>query len=148
MARVQNRIFTGESITSAAMNEGYTESYAESGQLTRRKIWNELLEQRLSDEDLMQAHWKLLEKKEVVVRNNNKTGKIEIIPTGEIDAYAVKNALEMAYKLKNRYDNTIIVKGKFSGLSDTEIAERVARIVSGTLGIIAGAGTKGSGEPS
>ena len=128
----------GDSISKAAIKEGYSEKYANSGHLTQGKIWNELTEEYLCDVDLLKIHQKLLNKQEVITRNNNKTGMIEVVPTGEIDSFAVKSALEMAYKLKNRYDNTITIKGKLSGLSDEEIRTRIAGILSGIVGTIAG----------
>lgn len=67
---------------------------------------------------------------------------------GRPDFYARHKYLDSAYKLKNRYDNTLIIKGKLSGLSDGEIEERVAGIVSGVIGAIARAGKKGKGESS
>ena len=58
---------------------------------------------RLDDNLLVKKHYALLNKMEVITKNNNKTGEIEVIPTGEIDAQAVSKALDMAYKIKSTY---------------------------------------------
>ena len=74
----------------------------------------------LDDKTLIKKHTELLNKKEVITRNNVTTGLIETIPTGEIDVSAVKAGLDMAYKLKGHYDNkdTDNPKGKINTYID------------------------------
>lgn len=71
------------SISKAMLKAGYPSSTAKNPQqLTRSKMWKQLLEEYLSDEYLSKKHKELLEKK---------------------DANAVAKGLDMAYKLKGRY---------------------------------------------
>lgn len=65
--------------------------------------FKEALHELIPDELLKEKHLELLNKQQVVVRNNVTTGEIEVIPTGEIDVQAVTKALDMAYKLKGSY---------------------------------------------
>ena len=58
---------------------------------------------RFKDDDIFEKHQALLNKEEVVVRNNVTSGEIEVIPTGQIDVQAVKAGLEMIYKIKGSY---------------------------------------------
>ena len=70
--------------------------------LTKPHIQQALAE-RIPDDLLGEKHLALLNKKEVIVRNNVTSGEIETIPTGEIDVQAVVKGLDMAYKLKGSY---------------------------------------------
>lgn len=45
----------------------------------------------------------LLNKEEVITKNNMTTGEIDIIPTGEMDVQAVTKGLDMAFKIKGTY---------------------------------------------
>lgn len=76
-----------------------------SENLRKPKIQKAILSiaEQIPDKLLIEKHLKLLNKTEVVTRNNVSTGEIEILPTGEIDAQAVKAGLDMAYKLKGVY---------------------------------------------
>lgn len=79
------------------------------------------LAELIPDELLEEKHLALLRKEEVIVKNNNKSGEIEVIPTGQIDTQAVKAGLDMAYKIKGMYapeKHDITSKGK--ELSTTE----------------------------
>ena len=57
----------------------------------------------IPDKLLVEKHLELLNKKEVVTKNNASTHEVDTIPTGEIDVQAVSKGLEMAYKLKGSY---------------------------------------------
>lgn len=57
----------------------------------------------LPNDLLAEKHLELLNKKEVLIRNNVTSGEIEVVPTGEIDVQAVSKGLEMAYKIKGSY---------------------------------------------
>ena|SRR3990167_8224232 len=59
----------------------------------------------LDDNSLLKKHLTLLNKQEVIVRNNVTSGKIEVIHTGEIDSQSVAKGLDMAYKIKGHYTN-------------------------------------------
>lgn len=62
----------------------------------------------LPNELLIEKHLALLNKEEVITKNNMSTGKVDVIPTGQIDTQAVKAGLDMAYKLKGLFsDNTL-----------------------------------------
>lgn len=58
----------------------------------------------IPDQLLVEKHLELLNKKEKITKNNMTTGQIDVIDTGEIDAQAVKAGLDMAYKLKGKYE--------------------------------------------
>ena len=79
----------------------------------------------IPDELLTEKHLELLNKKEVIVRNNVTTGEIETIPTGEIDVQAVAKGLDMAYKIKKQYEdkgNTVNIQiNSVSGMSNEEL---------------------------
>lgn len=95
---------------------GYKESVTKRpSQVTKSKGFQELMDKiGLSDECLFAKHKQLLDKQEVVLRNNNTTKEIEAIPTGQIDVQAVKAALDMAYKLKGKYLEKIEHSGEVS----------------------------------
>lgn len=57
----------------------------------------------IPDKLLVKKHLELLNKQEVITKNNVTTGEVDVIPTGEIDAQAVKAGLDMAYKIKGSY---------------------------------------------
>lgn len=100
-----DKIVENRGNVSAAMREvGYSDNSAKNpSNLTDSDGWKDLMETYLPDSLLWDKHKKLLEKQEVVLKNNNKTGKIEVIKTGEIDVQAVGKGLDMAYKLKRKY---------------------------------------------
>ena len=57
----------------------------------------------IPDSLLIKKHLQLLNKEEVITKNNMSTGEVDVIKTGQIDAVAVKAGLDMAYKLKSSY---------------------------------------------
>ncbi len=73
-----------------------------SQNLRKPKIVDYITE-KLNDKMLAEKHLMLLNKEEVIVRNNVSTKKIEVIPTGQMDVQAVKAGLDMAYKIKGKY---------------------------------------------
>ena len=115
------------------MNIGYTESYLDSGQMKNTQGFQDLVEKELPDGLLLGKHKALIEKQEVVTKNNNKSGKIDVVKTGEIDVTAVRHGLDMAYKLKKKYGDTTIIH-KFGGTSDEELEAEIARDISEGLG--------------
>mgnify|MGYP001594861755 CR=1 FL=1 len=142
--KILENLGNGMSLGEAMRQAGYSDSYSDNPQqLQGTDSWITLTDEYISDKELMEMHRKLLHKEEVIAKNNNKSGKVDIVRTGEIDPYAVKSALDMAYKLKKKYDNTITIKGKLSNLSDEEVEGRIAGILSGVIGALAGKGKKG-----
>ena len=71
--------------------------------VTETDSWKELMDKYLPDELLVEKHRELLNKKEVITKNNMTSGGIDVIPTGEIDVTAVAKGLDMAHKLKGKY---------------------------------------------
>lgn len=150
-----------------AMKEcGYSESYARNGQLKDTRTWDQLMEEYLPDAEIAKHHKQLLHMSRVdhfpysraipdeeIIELIREIGcEPKRIAHGDTanqiwyfapDAIAKKNALDMAYKLKKRYDNTITLKGKLSTASDEEIEERIAGILSGIIGSLAGKGEEG-----
>lgn len=147
-----------------AMEEaGYSPSYSKSGQLTSSDVWGRLMEEFLPDTLLAQEHQKLLKLSKVEhmvfptsMTNKEITGIVEGLGCTvkkfmfgangthvwfyAPDGIAKKNALDMAYKLKARYDYTVTLKGKLGSLSDEEIENRIAAEVSAVIGALAGEG--------
>lgn len=66
--------------------------------ITKSKGWQELMDKHLPDTKLAQRHRELLDKREVFKMYNGE-GKLIDQP----DTQAVSKALDMGYKLKNRY---------------------------------------------
>lgn len=106
---IRDFVKTGNGVKSALKNYK-TKDYNTAGvianeNLKKPKIQKAILSiaEQIPDKLLIEKHLKLLNKTEVVTRNNVSTGEIEILPTGEIDAQAVKAGLDMAYKLKGVY---------------------------------------------
>ena len=60
-------------LSKAMQAVGYTESYAESGNVLKKKSWNQLMEQYLPDELLARTHNQLLNSKEIRQLNFNYT---------------------------------------------------------------------------
>lgn len=57
----------------------------------------------IPEELIIEKHLALLNKEEVVTKNNMTTGEVDVIPTGQIDVQAVSKGLDMVYKLKGSY---------------------------------------------
>lgn len=107
---------------------GYSDSYAKSStHLKNTKSWNDLMEEHLSDVELARVHEELLNKQEILLRNNNKTKQVEIVKTGQPHS-DTKHALDMGYKLKGRYEAEKH-SHKFDGLTKEELI----RIVIGGI---------------
>jgi len=118
-----------KTVEEAMIKQGYSESYAKSGHIKDTKTWEQLMEDYIPDSELAKVH---------------QEGLKATKANGKPEYFARHKYLDSAYKLKKRYDNTITIKGKLSGLSDDEIEARIAGIVSGVIGAIAGEGKKNS----
>lgn len=91
-------------VSKGMLEAGYSPNTAKKpSNLTNSKGWQELMDKFLPDSLLAKKHQALLNKEEVRLKNNNETGEIDVIPTGQIDVQAVAKGLEMAYKLKGSY---------------------------------------------
>lgn len=103
-----------ETATQAALKNYNVKSYSSAGAIAsqninkphiQRAILKLMNKTGLDDNSLLKAHLKLLNKQEVIVRNNVTSGEIEVVPTGEIDTQSVSKGLDMAYKMKGYYVN-------------------------------------------
>lgn len=119
----------GGNVSKAMREAGYSPKTAKNpNKLTSSKKFNFLLDKYLPNSLLLEKHQQLLNKQEVIARNNIKSGEIEIIPTGEIDAQAVKSGLDMAYKLKGSYaaeKHEITVPKPILDLPDDNVKQNV-----------------------
>ena len=103
LKKMSENVRNGMTFEQAMLEMGYSSSYAKaSTRLKNTKSFQLQLEESLSDDELLKKHRELLNKEEVIIRNNPKTKKIEIIKTGQPHS-DVKSALDMSYKLKNKY---------------------------------------------
>lgn len=98
---IENR---GIPVGEAMVKAGYSQNSAINPKnLTDSDGYKELMKKYLPDDLLAKKHLELLNKQEVIAKNNNTTGQIDIIPTGQMDVTAVAKALDMAYKIKGSY---------------------------------------------
>lgn len=127
----QKIVENGGNVSKGMLDAGYSEATAKTPtKLTESKGWNTLTEKYLPDEDLAKIHKELLNKKETYIKKNNKTGKIEIIKTGEIDSQAVRAGLDMAYKLKGKYSTQKIgFIDENEHLTDEELQEELDKLL-------------------
>lgn len=87
----------------ALLEAGYSVRTAEKPKtVIESKGWQELMDKYLPDKLLNLRHKQLLNKKEILLKANKDTGKVEAVKGG-IDTNAVKAGLDMAYKLKGKY---------------------------------------------
>ena len=100
---IKNVVENGGNVSKAMRDANYAPATIKNpSKLTESKTWKNLMEKDLPDDLLTKKHKQLLKKREILLKNNNKTGKVEAIKGG-IDTNAVKAGLDMAYKLKGRY---------------------------------------------
>lgn len=149
------------SLYRATTDAGFSEKYAKSGKLQKTRTWQEILEQEFSDEKLAKKHDDLMQAetiRQVSVHYKLKDDEIaevfesrgmKLIGTKRFmttciafvsvpDHLAQDKALDKAYKIKKRYDNTINLKGAITQLSDEELEAEIASIFSEALDSIAG----------
>ena len=100
-------VLNGSTITSAMSKAGYADTTASTtGKLTSTKGWKELMDQHLPDSALAKKHRELLNKKETIRHYDEESKRTVIEKTDEIDVQAVTKGLDMAYKIKGRYEGT------------------------------------------
>jgi hypothetical protein len=97
LKKISENIGKKASVEQAVKDAGYSKSYARSGHIKDTRSWDTLLKEEMPDGFLMEKHKELLEKKELFY--NPKTG---IIKSGQPHS-DVKQALDMAFKLKSKY---------------------------------------------
>lgn len=98
-------VLNGSTISGAMVKAGYAEktTATTTGKLTNTKGWKELMDKHMPDSVLAKKHRELLNKREIVYSKVN--GKEEAEQINEPDTQAVSKALDMAYKLKGRYQD-------------------------------------------
>lgn len=140
------------SISAAARENGYSESYAHSGRITKTKSWKALLEEYLPESKLLEVHDQQLKSYklqsmifqkqiddeiiyELIESVNSIVKKIVEIPTGKVVFYITADnqsrnkALEMGLKLHKKLTDKVEVKDTtpYTGLTDQELAERIKK---------------------
>lgn len=106
---VKDYVKTGNGTRSALKNYDTTSENVAgaiaSENLRKPKIQKAILSiaKEIPNSLLLEKHLALLKKQEVITKNNVSTGEVEVISTGQIDPTAVKNGLDLAYKLKGLY---------------------------------------------
>ena len=143
---ISENVGTAKTEKEILLEAGYSESYAESGHIKDTKTWSELLEKALPDELLTKVHTEGLSAVNKIhkIVDRDEEGK-PVYDFVDVDDYGVRHRyLDTAYKLKKRYDESITVKHGISGISDSELEEKLAGAISGIIGAIAGKGQKGA----
>lgn len=120
---VKEIVETGNKTKAAKKAYGYKDDNVAGVMANKRlrkvKIQNAIksIADSIPDSLLIEKHTALLNKEEVITKNNMTTGEIDIIPTGQIDSQAVAKGLDMAYKIKGTYAN-VKVEFEFSPKKD------------------------------
>ncbi len=124
---VENGRNKGEALREA----DYSEAVAtHPKRVTESKGWQQLVKEHLSEDKLAKVHDEGL----------NATMK------GKPDFSVRHKYLDTAYKITNKYDNT--VKLGFEGVDTEELKERAAELIAGVVGNRSGTKEKGTGESS
>lgn len=126
---LSDNVRNGLTMEEAMIAVGYSKSYAKaSTRLKDTDSFQQLVEDNLSGKFLIGKHVLLLNKEEILLRNNNRTKGVEVIKTGQPHS-DVKGALDMAYKLGKRYGE-ITITHKFGELTDEELRDSIAQDIS------------------
>lgn len=144
---------------------GYSASYAKKGGVKKTQAWPLLMELYLGDEDLAKHHHQLMNASRIGTQTFAMGVKdeeiIEVVESfgfpvmkvlfvkglGKVAYYSIpdhiakKYALDMAYKLKQKYGD-LTIHHKFGELSDEEIEGEIAGVLSEAIGLAEGAGKK------
>lgn len=138
------------SVKQAAIEMGYSESYADSGRLQKTRTWKQALDHYLPEDKLLKVHDQQLNSYrlqsmifqkqiddeiiyELIESINAVLKKIVEIPTGKVVFYITADnqsrnkALEMGLKLHKRLTDKVEVRDTtpYAGLTDTELAARI-----------------------
>lgn len=152
--RLSENVGSGKkpSISAAARESGYSESYAHSGRITKTKSWKALLDEYLPESKLLEVHDKQLQSYklqsmifqkqiddeiiyELIESVHAIVKRIVEIPTGKVvffitaDNQSRNKALEMGLKLHKKLTDKVEVKDTtpYTGLTDQELAERIKK---------------------
>lgn len=138
--------------TKAMIEAGYSESYAKSSAIKKKKTWNELMEEYLPDDLLVEKHQLLLMSKEMdyfVFPKNMSYEEIDsrmaeagiklvvVRPSdkGQMAFYsrpntrAIQGGIDLAYKIKakNSPEKFEVEQTGLRALSDSELAEVIRK---------------------
>lgn len=142
----------GEAFTEAGKALGYSESYLNTGRLKETASFQEALNTAFPTEYIIKHHTQLMEAVEIehyvfpakmkdekiteVINSfgfpvmkieTNQNWKRAFFPV--INARAKKDALDMIYKLKKLYDNTIPIKFGVESIPDEDLERELAGII-------------------
>lgn len=117
----------GMNMPKAMREVGYSEAYIRSNKIKDTESWGSLVNEVLSDQKLVDIHNRLLNKEEILLRDNKQ------VRTGQLHSDA-KFALDMAYKLKKKYGD-ITIQHKFGELTDQELETELATTFSALEGL-------------
>lgn len=155
------------SLKQAAIDAGYSESYADSGQIAKGKTWEEVMEEFFPDAEIAKIHQDQLRAEDIKQINFHYKVKddeldqilsakgLKLLGTKRFmtsaiayvlvpDRFARDKALDKVYKLKKRYDNTIHIKGAIAQLSDEQLENEIAGILSEAFTTLAGETPEGT----
>lgn len=143
------------SVTQAAKDAGYSKSYAESGRIKNTRTWDQMVEERLSDELLSKTHLELMgaKKIEYMLFNSDITDDqiymliesvgavVKLIAHGIQGTHVYffcpdnrvrKDATELAYKVRGKMkpDQLQVEVSDIRKLSDEELAEKIKKAKS------------------
>lgn len=108
----------GISTGQAMLNAGYSVATAKNPQkLTESKAWPDLVEEYLPDDEVLKAHQRGLNATKIQTSHTEPDRVVEDIPTQ-------LKAVDIAYKVKNRYVNTQINILNQGGDMDLEFTEK------------------------
>lgn len=115
---VKKTLENGGNVSKAMKESGYRDSVAKNPKkLTESKGWEELMEENLSDEELMEVHKEGLRaiKKEHKIIDRDEDGK-PVYDFVDVEDYVTRHKyLDTGYKLKGKYAPT---ESKISGKLD------------------------------
>ncbi|MBI4136850.1 hypothetical protein HY469_02195, partial [Candidatus Roizmanbacteria bacterium] len=133
-SRISENVGKGKptSLRQAAIEMGYSESYADSGHLQQTRSWEVQRDQILTPEKLLKVHNEGLEAtrkiNKIVGRDEEGHPEYELVG---IEDYATRHKyLDSAYKLRGNYDNTSTIKHEFGHLSDGELEAELSGVIS------------------
>lgn len=107
------------SVSKAMRESGYSKNVAaKPNKVTKSAGWQTLLDKYLPEDFLEKKHRELLNKTVVHAGFDKEAGHFVIEKSKEMDVQAVKAGLDMAYKLRGKYKETLDVNHKGLSLKD------------------------------
>lgn len=108
-------------MTEAMIKNGYSRSYAESGQIRDKRTWQQLMEDYLPDSLLAKTHNDLLKADKVMVIK----GEPILVPDNDVR----NRATDMGYKVKGKMapETFKIEDSRLENMSTQEIEELIAK---------------------